>query len=211
MSSADYRKLFDAGVDRYLLRHETADKAHYEKLHPPEMSFEYRMECLRALKKTGFQTGCGMMIGSPYQTADTLAADLIFMKEFRPEMVGIGPFLPQSSTPFRNEPAGNVKLTLFLLSLIRLMLPDTLIPATTALESAEEDARISGILAGANVYMPNLSPEENREKYLLYDSKAGIADEAEYALEHLKKKLYRYGYSITEDRGDYHEKNSDLR
>ena len=132
-SRESYQKLFDAGADRYLLRHETADKAHYEKLHPAGMSFENRMECLRNLREIGYQVGCGFMVGSPYQTAKTLAKDLKFIEEFKPDMCGIGPFVPHKDTEFRNEPAGTVELTCFLLSIIRLIHPPVLLPSTTAL------------------------------------------------------------------------------
>lgn len=205
-SRESYQKLYEAGADRYLLRHETANERHYRTLHPCQMTLENRMRCLRDLKEIGYQTGCGMMVGSPGQTAENLAEDLIFIRTFCPEMVGIGPFLPQKDTPFAKEKAGSVELTLFLLSLIRLMLPDVLLPATTALGSAEEDGRIRGILAGANVYMPNLSPEENRDKYLLYDNKAGLRDDAAYVLERLEEKLGVYGYEIEIGRGDYEKK-----
>lgn len=204
-SFESYKRMFDAGADRYLLRHETADEEHYRKLHPVEMSFKNRMRCLYDLKEIGYQTGCGFMVGSPYQTAETISEDLLFMKELRPEMIGIGPFLPQSGTPFGDRPGGSVELTLFLMSLIRIMMPDVLLPSTTALGSAEEDGRIRGILAGANVYMPNLSPEENREKYLLYDNKAGLKDEAGHVLKSLRSRLGAYGYSISVSRGDYGE------
>lgn len=203
-----YKRLYDAGANRYLLRHETADPEHYEKLHPGNMSFEKRMKCLKDLKAIGYQTGCGIMVGSPFQTPATIAEDLLFMRAFKPEMVGIGPFLPQSCTPFKDETAGSVELTLFLISLIRLILPDVLLPSTTALGSAAKDGRIRGIMAGANVYMPNLSLEEHREKYLLYDNKAGLADEAGYVIEQLRMKLGKHGYVIVTDRGDYYERNS---
>ena len=204
-SRESYQRMYDAGADRYLLRHETANAEHYAKLHPAVMSYDNRMRCLKDLHEIGYQTGCGFMVGSPYQTAETLAEDLLFIREFKPEMVGIGPFLPQSGTPFGEFQAGSVDMTVFLISLIRLMLPDVLLPATTALGSAEDDGRIRGILAGANVYMPNLSPEENRSKYLLYDNKAGLKDEASYVLEQLDIKLKKLGYSIAVTRGDYGE------
>ena len=206
-SYESYKKLFEKGANRYLLRHETASPVHYALLHPKEMSYDNRMRCLNDLKKIGYQTGCGMMVGSPFQTLGNLADDLLFIREFKPEMVGIGPFLPQSDTPFGNEKAGSVELTLFLLSLVRLMMPSVLLPSTTALGSALEDGRIKGIMAGANVYMPNLSPEDNRDKYLLYDNKAGLNDDASYVLEQLRKKLDDFGYSIVVGRGDYKENN----
>lgn len=202
-SRDSYERLKTAGVDRYLLRHETADKEHYSRLHPEEMSLSTRMECLKNLKELGYQTGCGMMVGSPYQKAEHLAEDLIFIREFKPEMVGIGPFLPQKDTPFADRMEGSAEFTLFLISLIRLMLPDVLLPATTALGSAKKNGRIEGILAGANVIMPNLSPVGNREKYLLYDGKASFQDDAEQVLDGLKKELKRIGYEIDPGRGDY--------
>ncbi len=170
-SREEYKRLKNAGADRYLLRHETADFDHYKKLHPSEMSLENRMECLKNLKELGFQTGCGFMIGSPYQTPATLAKDLYFIQEFKPYMVGIGPFIPQTDTPFGNESAGSVKLTLYLLSVLRLMIPDLFLPATTALESLSKGGREKGLLHGANVIIPNISPIDVREKYQLYDNK----------------------------------------
>lgn len=146
-----------AGADRYLLRHETADRTHYEKLHPAEMSFENRMRCLRDLKDIGFQTGCGFMVGSPFQTPETLAEDLKFIETFRPAMCGIGPFIPQKDTPFGDRPAGTAEQTVYLLSLLRLMQPKLLLPATTALGTILPDGRERGLAAGANVVMPNLS------------------------------------------------------
>ncbi len=170
-SKEEYKKLKDAGADRYLLRHETADLEHYKKLHPSEMSLENRMECLKNLKELGFQTGCGFMVGSPYQTPATLAKDLFFIQEFKPYMVGIGPFIPQADTPFGNEAAGSAELTLYLLSVLRLMIPDLFLPATTALESLVKGGREKGLLHGANVIIPNISPVDVREKYQLYDNK----------------------------------------
>lgn len=198
-----YRKLFNAGADRYLLRHETANEEHYGKLHPHSMSFNNRIECLKNLKKIGYQTGCGMMIGSPYQTAMNLAEDVLFMRELKPEMIGIGPFLPQSGTPFGKESPGSVGLTLFMISILRLQFPKALIPSTTALGSAENGGRIRGILAGANVFMPNLSPKINRSKYLLYDGKASLEDDAEQIMADFEKELNKSGYHIYVGRGDY--------
>ena len=163
-----YVRLFEAGANRYLLRHETADRAHYEALHPSDMSFDHRMNCLKVLKRIGYQVGCGMMVGSPFQTVDNLISDLRFIQEFRPEMVGMGPFIPQSDTPFGDCAAGTAKDTLRLLSIVRLMLPDVLLPATTALGTIDPRGREKGLLAGANVVMPNLSPASVRDKYLLY-------------------------------------------
>ncbi len=202
-SRASYEKLYRAGADRYLLRHETADSSHYSYLHPEDLSFENRMQCLKDLKETGFQTGCGMMIGSPGQTASMLAEDMKFLKEFNPEMIGIGPFIPHSETPFANEPGGSVSLTLFTLSLIRLMLPKVLLPATTALGSLEKDGRISGILAGCNVIMPNLSPAAVRKKYLLYDNKADTDINAEDSIRLIRERVGKLGYTLSSERGDY--------
>ena len=197
-----YERLYAAGADRYLLRHETADKAHYEMLHPKEMSFDNRMECLKNLKETGFQTGCGFMVGSPGQTFKTLAKDMCFLSEFKPEMVGIGPFVSHHDTKYAGHKNGSVDLTVFLLSLIRIMLPNVLLPSTTALATLAKDGRIRGIEAGANVVRPNLSPAEVRRKYLLYDNKAAVDTEAAEGLESLKKEMEQIGYKIVSKRGD---------
>lgn len=201
-SRESYEKLFLAGADRYLLRHETADKGHYEMLHPGEMSFENRMRCLKDLKETGFQTGCGFMVGSPGQTTAHLVKDLRFLKEFAPHMVGIGPFLSHENTLFYDQPNGSVGLTLYLLSIIRLLLPKVLLPATTALGTAREGGREEGILHGANVVMPNLSPLRVRNKYMLYDKKLSTGSEAAESLELLKKSLSSIGYETAVSRGD---------
>lgn len=200
-----YKKLYDAGADRYLLRHETADKEHYNKLHPNKMSYENRMECLKNLKKIGFQTGCGFMVGSPYQTTKTLAKDLKFIEEFSPEMCGIGPFIPHKATEFRDYKAGDVELTCFLLSVIRLIKPNILLPATTALGSAEQGGREKGILCGANVIMPNLSPQSVRKKYELYNNKLISGNESAQEIENLKNSMKNIGYEIVTDRGDIKE------
>lgn len=198
----DYLELKSAGADRYLLRHETADNDHYEKLHPDEMSLKNRMECLKNLKKIGFQTGCGFMVGSPYQTTKTLAKDLQFIQEFKPHMVGIGPFIPQSDTPFKNEKAGSLELTLYLLSVLRIMLPKLLLPATTALESLSKGGREKGILHGANVVMPNISPMRARENYQLYNNKFCTDTPAKETLAILEKSLNKIGRMISYSRGD---------
>lgn len=191
-----------AGADRYLLRHETADKAHYESLHPAEMSFENRMRCLRDLRSLGYQVGCGMMVGSPGQTPETLARDLAFIQSFRPEMVGIGPFIPAKDTPFAEEKAGTLEKTLLLLSVIRLILPEVLLPATTALGTIHPRGREMGILAGANVCMPNLSPVSVRKKYALYDNKICTGDEAAQCLGCLGARIRSVGGEIITARGD---------
>ena len=198
-----YQKLFDAGADRYLLRHETADKEHYESLHPAELSFERRMQCLWDLKEIGFQVGCGMMIGSPNQTVKHLIKDLRFLQDFKPEMVGIGPFIPHHDTPFADRETGSVDITLKLLSIIRIMLPEVLLPATTALGTADGLGREKGILAGANVVMPNLSPTDVRGKYLLYDNKICTGDEAAECIRCMTLRVQKVGYEVVQKRGDH--------
>ncbi len=201
-SYEDYKKMFDAGADRYLLRHETADREHYAKIHPAEMSFDNRMRCLADLKKIGFQVGCGFMVGSPFQTSLSLAKDLKFIEEFRPEMCGIGPFIPAANTPFENERAGTAGLTLYLLSLIRLIKPDILLPSTTALGTVDSFGREKGLKAGANVVMPNLSPVEVRKKYALYDNKICIGEESAQCRECLDRRIESAGYRTVVSRGD---------
>ena len=198
-----YQKFFDAGADRYLLRHETADKAHYEMLHPAGMSFEHRMKCLRDLKEIGYQVGTGMMVGSPYQTAEHLVKDLRFLKEFRPHMVGMGPFIPHHDTQYADRPAGTVEMTVRLLAIIRLLLPDVLLPATTALGTIDPVGREKGLLAGANVIMPNLSPADVRAKYLLYDNKKVTGDEAAEAVREMETRIASVGYEAVVARGDH--------
>ena len=202
-SRESYQRLFDAGADRYLLRHETADPSHYRRLHPENLHFEDRIRCLRNLKEIGFQTGCGFMVGSPGQTTDCILKDLQFIHSLQPEMVGIGPFIPASGTPFESQPIGSSSLTLKLLSMIRLMFPRVLLPATTALGTAEADGRQQGILAGANVIMPNLSPASVRKKYSLYDNKLSSGEEAAESVEQLRRSMEKIGYRIVTDRGDY--------
>ena len=206
-SRESYQALFDAGADRYLLRHETADEDHYRILHPEDQTLQNRLRCLRDLKEIGYQTGCGIMVGSPGQTPATLARDMVFMQEFKPEMIGVGPFLPHGDTPFRDEPAGSVELTLFILALCRIMLPDVLLPATTALGTAESDGRIRGVLAGCNVVMPNLSPAAVRKKYMLYDNKAGTELTASQGVALLRRQMESIGYEVTVGRGDYGKEN----
>ena len=198
-----YQAFFDAGADRYLLRHETANEAHYAKLHPARQTLSNRIRCLRDLKDIGYQTGAGMMIGAPYQTAETLAQDMEFLADLRPEMVGMGPFLPHKDTPFRDFPHGSAELTLYLLSLVRLLLPDALLPATTALGTLDASGRQQGVLSGCNVVMPNLSPMAVRQKYLLYDNKAGVGDDGESSLHKLRAQMQQIGYEVAVGRGDY--------
>ena len=201
-SRASYEKYFLAGADRYLLRHETADKEHYQYLHPKELSWEHRMRCLKDLKDIGFQVGCGFMVGSPHQTAKTLAKDLYFIQEFQPDMCGIGPFIPQHATVFAKETAGTLHDTLFLLSLLRLIHPNMLIPATTALGTIDKRGRELGILSGANVLMPNLSPTAVRKKYLLYDTKICTGDESAQCRACLSRRMESIGAHLLVDRGD---------
>lgn len=207
-SRESYQTLFEAGADRYLLRHETADEDHYRHLHPQTQTLQNRLRCLRDLKEIGYQTGCGMMVGAPGQSPQTLAADMLFLQELRPQMVGVGPFLPHKDTPFREEKPGDVELTLFLLALCRLLLPNCLLPATTALGTAREDGRIRGVLAGCNVIMPNLSPEPVRKKYMLYDNKAGTDLTAEAGIALLRSQMDSIGYAVVVGRGDYEEESS---
>lgn len=197
-----YTRLYEAGADRYLLRHETADRGHYGKLHPDEMSYDNRLECLRQLKEIGYQTGCGMMIGSPYQTVDNIIKDIRLIERLKPHMVGLGPFIPHTDTQFAEYEAGSAELTLRVMSVIRLMLPDVLLPSTTALETIVGDAHKTGILAGCNVIMPNLSPAHAKERYTLYDNKAVSGSEAASGLSVLKKNMESIGYNIVTGRGD---------
>lgn len=202
-SSDAYERFYRAGADRYLLRHETYDEAHYRRLHPAAMSRTNRLRCLDDLKAAGYQVGTGIMAGSPGQTIDHLVSDLIFIQQFRPEMIGIGPFLSHKDTPFATAPAGSLQLTLLLLSLSRLMFPAALIPATTSLGTLVPGGREMGILAGANVVMPNLSPLETRADYSLYDHKICTGEEAAEGLEALRAAMQRIGYRLSGERGDY--------
>lgn len=198
-----YQDYFDAGADRYLLRHETADEVHYGKLHPSELSLADRKRCLWDLKQIGYQTGCGFMVGSPYQTVETLYEDLMFIKELQPEMVGIGPFIPQRDTPFGEMTAGSMDKTLRLLAILRLIHPHVLLPATTALGTIHPQGRELGILSGANVVMPNLSPVAVREKYKLYDNKICTGEEAAECRFCLQERIENIGYRIVVNRGDF--------
>lgn len=197
------QRLYDAGADRYLLRHETADEAHYARLHPEEMSGAHRKSLLYTLKRIGYQTGAGFMVGSPYQTIENLADDLLFIKELSPQMCGIGPFIPHKDTEFRDFAQGGLELTLTLLSVLRLMNPRILLPATTALGTIHPKGRELGILHGANVIMPNLSPREHRKDYAIYDNKICTGDEAAECIRCLSGRLNSIGYHIVTDRGDY--------
>ncbi len=200
---AVYQSWFDAGADRYLLRHETADPEHYRLLHPQKQSLAARMDCLQNLKDIGYQVGCGFMVGSPGQTMAHLAKDLAFLQTFRPHMVGIGPFIPHKDTPFGAETAGSAELTAYLLSIVRLMLPEVLLPATTALGTVHPKGRKMGFQSGANVCMPNLSPGNVREKYTLYDNKLSSGAEAAECLAQLGAQIESAGYRLSMDRGDH--------
>lgn len=202
-SRESYEKFRKAGADRYLLRHETANSEHYGKLHPKELTLENRIKCLHDLKELGFQTGCGFMVGSPYQTAANLAEDLLFIHKLQPQMVGIGPFIPHHDTPFAGEKAGTLETTLLMLGLTRLIVPNVLLPATTALGTIHPEGREMGILAGANVVMPNLSPKNVRKKYLLYDNKICTGDEAAESVAGLKRRMENIGYKLVTAKGDY--------
>ncbi|MBQ1659398.1 MAG: [Clostridia bacterium] len=201
-----YKAFFDAGADRYLLRHETADNEHYAKLHPKEMSALNRKRCLEDLKSIGYQVGCGFMVGSPYQTAENLADDMLYIKKLQPQMVGIGPFISQHDTPFADQKNGTLELTLFMLGLLRLTLPYALIPSTTALGTIHPLGREKGILAGANVVMPNLSPVSVRKKYLLYDNKICTGDESAECRRCLEQRMKSIGYNVVVSRGDCADK-----
>lgn len=200
---AAYQAMYDAGADRYLLRHETADRQHYESLHPAGMRYERRMRCLSDLKEIGFQTGCGLMVGSPGQTSRMLAQDLQFIEGFAPEMCGIGPFIPHQDTRYKDHPAGSVALTAFLLSLLRLMHPNLLLPATTALGTLDSQGREKGIQAGANVVMPNLSPEGIRGDYALYDNKLASGAESAEHLSLLRESVRKAGCELVFSKGDW--------
>jgi biotin synthase len=204
-SAESYERLRSAGADRYLLRHETANDDHYRSLHPQNMSPVNRKQCLYNLKELGYQVGCGFMVGSPGQTPDHLVDDLLFIKDLRPQMVGIGPFIPHSDTPFNGEKQGDLRLTLNILSILRLMQPNLLIPATTALGTIDAQGRERGILAGANVVMPNLSPVEVRDKYLLYDNKICTGDEAAECVNCMRMRIRSIGYELVVSRGDFKE------
>lgn len=204
-SKESYDLLKKSGADRYLLREETANPLHYKKLHPKNMKLENRIECLKNLKELGFQTGAGFMVGSPFQTLEDIAKDLFFIQELKPQMVGIGPFIPHSQTEFANFPQGDLDLTLFILSLLRIMNPKVLLPATTALSTINPEGRILGILSGANVVMPNVSPMEQRKNYALYNNKASVNEESAEGLNLLQKQLDKINCKIDFSRGDYQE------
>ncbi len=202
-SRDSYRRLFDAGADRYLLRHETADETHYARLHPPEQTLKNRKRCLYDLRELGYQVGSGFMVGSPFQTYETLAEDIIFLRDLQPHMVGIGPFIPHKDTRFAGFNSSSSKATPILLSLVRCLLPKVLMPATTALATADINGREKGLLSGANVVMPNLTPHERRKDYSLYDNKLSSGSEAAEGLPVLKQQIEDLGLEPDFSRGDH--------
>jgi biotin synthase len=191
-----YALLRRSGANRYLLRHETASPAHYARLHPAAMQLEHRLACLHELKQLGYRTGMGMMVGSPFQTTDDLIADIRLIEEFQPGMIGLGPFIPHPDTPLGSYPAGSATLTLRLYAILRLMLPQAWIPSTTALSTLRPDGRKAGILAGANVVMPNFTPASHRGDYVLYAGKSAPAVEAEENLKLLIQEIESIGYHV---------------
>ena len=201
-SRASYQAYFDAGADRYLLRHETASDAHYRRLHPEKMSLANRKRCLFDLKDIGYQVGAGFMVGSPWQTPKELVADLRFLQELQPDMIGIGPFIPHHETPFADKQSGTLELTLRMLSILRLLFPYVLLPATTALGTISPIGRELGLKAGANVMMPNLTPTDARKHYDLYDNKICMDEEAAKCRLCQKGRVRSVGYQIVSDRGD---------
>ena len=201
-SRESYQNLYDAGADRYLLRHETATKSHYERLHPSPLSFDERMRCLYDLREIGYQVGCGFMVGSPYQTDEDIARDLKFIEAFKPDMCGIGPFIPHKDTVFADFSPGTLELTCYLLSIVRLIHPPVLLPSTTALGTIHPEGRELGILAGANVVMPNLSPASVRKKYMLYDNKVSDGAESAQSKAELQRRMASIGYEVVTARGD---------
>ena len=202
-SLESYEKMKAAGADRYLLRHETASEELYKKLHPMEMRLDNRIKCLYNLKRAGYQTGSGFMVGAPFQTADHIVKDIRFLQELQPQMIGIGPFIPHWDTPFRSEKGGTLELTLRLLGILRLMFPKVLLPATTALGSISENGRILGLKTGCNVIMPNISPEDARKKYNLYDNKLISGSETAEGISLLRQEIEAAGYIVSDERGDY--------
>ena len=202
-SYESYKRMKEAGADRYLLRHEAASEELYKKLHPSEMSLRNRKECLFALRELGYQVGAGFMVGAPFQTTDDIIADLRFLQELRPQMIGIGPFVPHHSTPFADEKRGTLELTLRLLGILRLLFPNVLLPATTALGTIAPNGRELGLMTGCNVVMPNLSPVKVRKKYDLYDNKICTGEEAAECRGCLQRRIESAGYTVANERGDF--------
>lgn len=207
-SHESYLKLYESGVSRYLLRHEAANDNLYTSLHPTDMSLDKRLDCINSLLTIGYQIGIGMMIGAPNQTIDHLVDDLLFIERLKPHMIGIGPFIPQCDTPFGNHKAGDLELTLKIIAILRLMHPNALIPATTALATLSNDGHILGILSGANVIMPNITPARARGKYAIYDNKAYTNSQSAEGLDILEQELNAIGYHIDYSRGDYNNNDN---
>lgn len=201
-SSESYKRLKEAGADRYLLRHEAADNDLYSRLHPHGMSLENRKQCLYNLKEAGYQVGAGFMVGAPYQTTENIISDIRFLQELRPHMIGIGPFIPHKDTPFHDRKGGSLEYTLRLLGILRLMFPKVLLPATTALGTISPNGRELGLKTGCNVVMPNLSPVEVRKKYSLYDNKICTGEESAECRSCLQRRIESAGYIIADERGD---------
>ncbi len=209
-SRESYQRFFDAGADRFLLRHETADFSHYAMLHPETLSPQNRQRCIMDLQSIGYQVGTGFMVGSPFQTTDNLVSDMLFLHAVQPSMVGIGPFIAHKDTPFADKPSGTLELTLFMIGLIRLTLPYALIPSTTALGTISPIGRELGLKAGANVVMPNLSPVSVRKKYMLYDNKICTGEESAQCVQCLKNRVENVGYHIVVSRGDVARKEFEI-
>ncbi len=204
-SKQTYEQWRGAGADRYLLRHESATPSHYATLHPERMRWEERVECLRVLGNLGYQRGAGFMVGTPGQSVEMLAHEVKFVRELRPEMVGIGPFIPQSDTPFGGMPRGDVATTLMMLAMVRIALPKALMPATTALATTATNGTLIGVLSGSNVVMPNITPLKYRDSYAIYDGKKSSGTESAEGLERLAEELWSIGYEVTLGRGDHPE------
>ena len=202
-SYKSYKKFYDAGASRFLLRHETSNNEHYAKLHPQNLKLENRLNCLNSLKEIGYQTGCGIMIGSPYQSIEDIADDIIFMYNFKPQMIGIGPFISHKDTIFKDFKNGSVSLTLRVLAILRILMPNLLLPSTTALGTLSDNGRENGILAGCNVIMPNITPKEFRAKYNLYDNKICQGEETLEGYTSLKEQMHKINYILTSEIGDY--------
>jgi biotin synthase len=202
-SRASYQALYDAGLDRYLLRHEAANKALYQRLHPEWMSYDHRMQCLSDLKEIGYWVGCGFLVNPPTQTNEDLVADLMFIQEFKPHMCGIGPFIPHPDTPFKNDIAGNGDQTAVMVALVRLLNPEVLLPATTALATVDPKGRLKGLNAGGNVVMPNLTPADVRKFYEIYAQKKNWGDEAAENVKRAKQDIENLGYQPALTKGDH--------
>jgi biotin synthase len=202
-TSETYKRWFNAGAHRYLLRIETSNESLYNKIHPKDHSFKDRVDCLFALKRIGFQLGTGVMIGLPYQTVDDLVNDILFFKEMDIDMIGMGPFIEHSQTPLFGKPVDITKshpelfeLSLKMIAATRIFLPKINIAATTALQTLDPLGREKGINAGANIIMPNISPAKYREDYLLYENKPCVNDLADDCYECVVKRVEITGQKV---------------